>query len=74
MSPARFNVAKLVPLLERAHERLAGVVIECLPYGDFIARYKFPRSLVIVDSLPRNTTGKISKAELRKSAANLTVD
>jgi fatty-acyl-CoA synthase len=42
--------------------------------GDFIARYKFPRSLVIVDSLPRNTTGKISKAELRKSAANLTVD
>ena len=30
-----------------------------------IARYKAPRSLVIVDDLPRNPTGKISKPALR---------
>jgi fatty-acyl-CoA synthase len=30
-----------------------------------IARYKAPRSLVIVDDLPRNSTGKVSKPALR---------
>jgi fatty-acyl-CoA synthase len=30
-----------------------------------IARYKAPRSLVLVDDLPRNTTGKVSKPALR---------
>lgn len=33
--------------------------------AEHIARYKAPRSLVIVDDLPRNTTGKVSKAALR---------
>jgi fatty-acyl-CoA synthase len=33
-----------------------------------IARYKAPRSLVVVDELPRNTTGKVSKAALRAYA------
>jgi fatty-acyl-CoA synthase len=33
--------------------------------GARIARYKAPRSLVIVEGLPRNTTGKVSKAALR---------
>jgi len=33
-----------------------------------IARYKAPRSLVIVEELPRNTTGKVSKAALRAYA------
>ena len=33
--------------------------------GARIARYKAPRSLVIVEDLPRNTTGKVSKAALR---------
>jgi DNA adenine methylase len=37
--PARFDVTKLGPLLEAAHERLAGVVIECLPWSTFIDRY-----------------------------------
>ena len=36
---ARFNIAKLEPMLADIHERLAGVVIERLPYGDFIRRY-----------------------------------
>lgn len=37
--PGRFDVTKLVPLLERAHERLAGVTIECLPWDAFVDRY-----------------------------------
>lgn len=36
---ARFNLAKLVPLLEDVHERLAGVLIERMPYADCIRRY-----------------------------------
>jgi DNA adenine methylase len=32
---ARFNVAKLMPMLEDLHERLAGGVVECLPWADF---------------------------------------
>ena len=30
-----------------------------------LARYKFPKSLIVVDSLPRNPTGKVVKAEVR---------
>lgn len=36
---ARFNLTKLVPLLEEVHERLAGVLIERLPYAECIKRY-----------------------------------
>jgi len=32
-----------------------------------LAGYKIPRSLDIVESLPRNTTGKVLKRDLRKS-------
>jgi fatty-acyl-CoA synthase len=35
-----------------------------------IARYKAPRSLVVVDDLPRNPTGKISKPALRAHVAS----
>src|SRR6185312_14032347 len=48
-TPARFNVTRLVPLLEEVHERLAGVVIECLPYGEFISRYDRPGALFYLD-------------------------
>ncbi len=37
--PARFDLTKLVPMLEDVHDRLAGVTIECLDYKDFISRY-----------------------------------
>lgn len=36
---ARFNLTKLVPMLEDVHERLCGVVIERIPYADCIRRY-----------------------------------
>ena len=48
-APGRFDVTKLQPLLEAVHERLAGVVIEQLGYGDFIARYDRPGVLFFLD-------------------------
>ena len=38
-APARFDLTKLVPMLEDAHERLCGVLIERLGYGECITRY-----------------------------------
>lgn len=46
---ARFNLLKLAPLLEDIHERLAGVVIECLPWQRFIERYDRPGMLFYLD-------------------------
>ncbi|MEB3222414.1 MAG: long-chain fatty acid--CoA ligase [Candidatus Sericytochromatia bacterium] len=34
--------------------------------GEHVARYKLPRSVVFVPSLPRNATGKVVKGDLRK--------
>lgn len=48
-TPARFNVSRLEPILEALHERLAGVVIERLPYADLIARYDRPTTLFYLD-------------------------
>lgn len=46
---ARFDLTKLVPMLEDVHERLAGVVIECLPYQDIIPRYDRSHTLFYLD-------------------------
>jgi len=46
---ARFNVAKLEPMLADIHERLAGVVIERLGYGEFIRRYDGAGTLFYLD-------------------------
>ncbi len=48
-TPARFDLTKLEPMLAEAHERLAGVVIECLPYRAFIQRYDRPHTLFYID-------------------------
>lgn len=45
----RFNLIKLGPLLEDAHERLAGVIIENLDWPDFIDRYDRPGTLFYLD-------------------------
>ena len=47
--PARFNLSTLEPMLEDLHTRLAGVVIECLPWADFIRRYDGPGTLFYLD-------------------------
>lgn len=46
---ARFDLTKLVPMLEDVHERLSGVDIECLPYADLIERYDRPGTLFYLD-------------------------
>ncbi|NOW46724.1 DNA adenine methylase [Novosphingobium sp. SG751A] len=48
-SPARFDVSKLGPMVEAVHERLSGVVIERLPWADFIARYDRAGTLFYLD-------------------------
>ena len=47
--PGAFNVTQLGPILEDIHDRLAGVTIECLPYGEFIARYDHREALFYLD-------------------------
>jgi fatty-acyl-CoA synthase len=37
--------------------------------GDRLARYKLPRSLVIIETMPRNSTGKLLKHVLREHEA-----
>jgi len=48
-NPARFDVTKLGPMLEAVHERLSGVVIERLPWADFLDRYDRPATLFYLD-------------------------
>lgn len=48
-SPARFDVTRLAALLEAVHERLSGVVIECLPWRELLARYDRPETLFYLD-------------------------
>jgi DNA adenine methylase len=45
----RFDLTKLVPMLEDVHERLCGVDIERLPYADLVARYDTPATLFYLD-------------------------
>jgi len=47
--PARFDLTKLVPMLEAVHDRLSGVHIECLRYDAFIRRYDRPGALFYLD-------------------------
>ena len=47
--PARFDLTKLVPVLEDVYERLTRVVIECLPWQDVIDRYDTDDTLFYLD-------------------------
>ena len=46
---ARFDLTKLGPMLQDVHGRLSRVVIECLPYHEFIQRYDRPETLFYLD-------------------------
>lgn len=46
---ARFNVTRLEPMLADIHDRLAGVVIEQLPWAEFMRRYDRPGMLFYLD-------------------------
>ena len=41
------------------------------PLKDKLARFKQPKAVVFVDELPRNTMGKVQKAELRKTYGDI---
>lgn len=47
--PGRFDVTKIVPILEDLHARLSGVVIERLAWDAFIDRYDRPGTLFYLD-------------------------
>ncbi len=47
--PGRFNLTTLEPMLEDLHSRLAGVVIECLDWSDFLRRYDGPDTMFYLD-------------------------
>ena len=44
-----FNLPRLLATLEEVHQRLARVVIECLPFDAFIRRYDRPGALFYCD-------------------------
>jgi DNA adenine methylase len=44
-----FNLTRLAPVLEEAHERLAGVTIENLDWAAFLGRYDRPETLFYLD-------------------------
>lgn len=48
-SPARFDVTKLAAQLDEIHERLAGVIIECLPFERLLQVYDSPATLFYLD-------------------------
>ncbi len=59
--PSRFDVTKVVPMLEDLHERLASVTIECLDFGEFITRYDRAHTLFYLDPPYWGTEGVYGK-------------
>jgi DNA adenine methylase len=74
--PGRFNITKLAEVLTALNERLAGVVIENLPYGEFIARYDTAETLFYLDPPYLGTEdfyvpGAFTRADFRRLAQQL---
>ena len=63
---SRFNLTRLVPILEEVHERLAGVVIENLPWRAFIDRYDRPGMLFYLDPPYWGSEGYYGKDMFRR--------
>lgn len=49
VAPGSFNVTRIQPLLEELHDRLAGVLIERLPWEEFLKRFDRPDTLIYLD-------------------------
>ncbi len=59
--PSRFDVTKVIPMLEDLHTRLASVTIECLNYDEFIPRYDRSNTLFYLDPPYFGTEGVYGK-------------
>ncbi len=66
--PARFNLTTLEPDLEDLHARLAGVVIECLDWSGFLARYDGPATLFYLDPPYWGSEGDYGRALFDRAA------
>ncbi|TCS62600.1 DNA adenine methylase [Varunaivibrio sulfuroxidans] len=64
--PARFNLSKLEPMLADLHERLAGTVIECLDFREFIPRYDRKTTLFYLDPPYWDCEGDYGKALFKR--------
>jgi Site-specific DNA methylase len=58
---ARFNLNTLGSRLEDLHERLAGVVVECLDFEEFLRRYDRPTTLFYLDPPYHGSEGYYGK-------------
>jgi len=65
--PARFIPAQVILRLRAVHARLAGVVIECLPYSQMIARYDRPGMLFYIDPPYWGTEGYYGRGRFAKA-------
>jgi len=73
--PARFDVTKIIPMLEELHERLAGVVVENLDWAEFLPRYDRPGTLFYLDppyyGSERDYGAGFARADFERLAAAL---
>lgn len=69
--PARFDVTKLGPMIEAVHERLASVIIERLPWSDFVRRYDRPGTLFYLDPPYFGSEGDYGQALFDRSQFEL---
>ena len=60
----------VVAIIVRQNERLTEQMVQEM-LQDKLAKFKQPKAVIFLDALPRNTMGKVQKAELRKSYETL---
>ena len=72
--PARFDVTKLGPMIEAVHERLSGVIIERLPWADFITRYDRDGTLFYLDPPYYGSEGDYGRALFDRGQFELMAD
>jgi len=66
-TPGRFNIHDLAPRLDALHDRLAGVIIECLSYSEFIGRYDRSGTLFYCDPPYWGSEGYYMKGSFTKT-------
>jgi len=60
----------VVAVIVRSDDRLEATAVEAALAGQ-LARFKQPKAILFAEALPRNSMGKVQKAELRKAHAGL---